>query len=358
MNEDNYAILMAGGVGSRFWPVSTQNMPKQFRDLLGSGETLLQTTFKRLNQFVPAKNIYVLTNARYEKLVSDQLPTITKEQVVLEPVMRNTAPAVLLAALKIHKRNKNAVMLMAPSDHWIENECSFDSDVRAAFESCRKDEKIVTLGIKPTFPNTGFGYIEYDQSEGKLKQVHNFTEKPSFERAQEFLRKGNYVWNAGIFVWNTSYILESFRKNLPEMFELLSSGESQLNTLGELEFINTTYPKVEDISIDYGILEKENNIFVILATFDWNDLGTWGSIYNEKEKDSNENAILNARVLAENATGNIISSHSNKVVVVEGISDFIIIDEEEVLLLVPKDREQEIKGIRTKVQKTFGENLG
>lgn len=358
MDNNNYAILMAGGVGSRFWPVSTTKHPKQFRDLLGSGETLIQTTFKRLNQLVPAENIIILTNERYEDLVYEQLPMLSAKQVVLEPVMRNTAPAVLLAALKIQKENPDAVMLMAPSDHWIENEQSFLDDVQTAFNSCREQEKIVTLGIRPTFPNTGFGYIKFEQGNQKVLPVHNFTEKPDFETAKDFISQGNYLWNAGIFIWNVNYIISAFQNNLPKMYQLLMEGVNDLNTDAEQAFVKKAYPLVEDISIDYGILEKDSNIHVILAGFDWNDLGTWGAIYNETQKDQDRNAVLNCRLLAEQASGNIISSKNNKVVVVEGLDDYIIIDEEDVLLLVPRIREQEIKSIRARVQEQFGEDLG
>ena len=358
MNKDNFAVLMAGGVGSRFWPVSTSDNPKQFRDLLGSGETLIQTTFKRLRRLVPAENVYILTNQKYEALVREQLPSVNQDQIVLEPAMRNTAPAVLLAALKIGKRNKNAVMVMAPSDHWIEDEAAFTKDITLAFDACRTKERIVTLGIKPSFPNTGFGYIQFEEGSEALHQVLNFTEKPDFETARQFLKEGNYVWNAGIFIWNIAYILNSFSRNLPEMNQLFSAGKEVYNTPKEPGFIASEYSKAEDISIDYGILEKEENVYVIQASFDWNDLGTWGSVYNEVKKDSNANAVLNSRVMALEATGNMISTSTNKVVVIEGLKDYIIIDEEEVLLLVPKAREQEIKGIRTAVQLKFGEDLG
>ena len=349
---------MAGGVGSRFWPVSTSKNPKQFRDLLGSGQTLIQTTFSRLSKIVPPENIFILTNQVYEYLVHEQLPMLEREQVVLEPAMRNTAPAVLLAALKIYKKNKDAVMLMAPSDHWIQNEDAFLADVQTAFASCRQRERIVTLGIRPTFPNTGFGYIEFEQGSEKVLPVNNFTEKPNFEKAQEFISQGNYVWNAGIFIWNVGYILSSFKKNLPQMYGRLHDGLTELNTISEQDFVQKHYPLLEDISIDYGILEKEKNIFVILASFDWNDLGTWGAIYDETDKDANQNAVLNTRLLANQASGNIIKTKNNKVVVVEGVRDYIIIDEDDVLLIVPRDRDQEIKSIRSKVQEKFGKDLG
>lgn len=358
MNKNNYAVLMAGGVGSRFWPVSTAEHPKQFRDLLGTGETLIQTTFRRLTALVPVENIYILTNERYSGLVQEQLKEIKPEQIVLEPVMRNTAPAVLLASLKIWEKNREAVMIMAPSDHWIEDEAAFSADIQLAFEACRSEDRIITLGITPSFPNTGYGYIQCEEGSDRVKQVKKFTEKPTFQVARKFLQEGNYLWNAGIFIWNVDFILRSFKKNLPQLYTLFEKGRSVFNSSQEKDFIADNYPLAPDISIDYGILEKEENIYVIAATFDWNDLGTWGSLFNESDKDQNENAVLNARVVANEASRNIISSKTNKVVVVEGLSDFIIVDEEEVLLLVPKEKEQDIKQIRAKVQEKFGENLG
>ena len=358
MKENNYAILMAGGVGSRFWPVSTTQHPKQFRDLLGTGETLIQTTFNRLSRLVPVENIYILTNERYHDLVREQLPQTESSQIVLEPVMRNTAPAVLMAALKIYKKNRNAVMIMAPSDHWIEDENAFVDDVRTAFEACKSDDKIITLGVTPTFPNTGYGYVKYNQTDEKIKEVQSFTEKPSYEKARSFLSEGGYDWNAGIFIWNVSFILNSFRRNLTDMYELFSKGNNLFNTPEEGDFIKKTYPGADNISIDYGILEKEKNIFVISASFDWNDLGTWGSLYSEVDKDENRNVVLNSRFISRGASGNIISSDSGKVIVVEDLKDYIIVDENEVLLIVPKEKEQEIKVIRSKVQEDYGEHLG
>lgn len=351
---------MAGGVGSRFWPVSTAAKPKQFRDLLGKGETLIQTTFRRLTGLVPPHNIYVLTNSIYEHLVKEQLPEVNEEQIVLEPVMRNTAPAVLLAALKIRKKNKNATMVMAPSDHWIENEEAFSKDIKTAYEAVRDQEKIVTLGIKPTFPNTGYGYIKFDPAATeKVKPVDTFTEKPSYEIAKSFLESGNYLWNAGIFIWSVNYIIKSFKKNLPQTYKLFSKKEDLLNTTFEKDFILKTYSSADNISIDYGILEKEQGtVYVIPASFDWNDLGTWGSLYEESLQDENGNVVLNSRLFAENATGNLVSSDKNKVVVIEGIKDHVIVDENEILLIVPRAKEQDIKGIRDRVQKKFGQNLG
>ena len=360
MRENNFAVLMAGGVGSRFWPVSTAARPKQFHDLLGKGETLIQTTFRRLTTLVPPQNIFVLANEKYDELVREQLPDLTEEQIVLEPVMRNTAPAVLLAAIKIRSKNEDAVMVMAPSDHWIEDEKAFAVDIAAAFDAARGQDKIITMGIKPTFPNTGYGYVKFDpNSETKVKPVETFTEKPTYEVAKDFLQSGNYLWNAGIFVWNVDYIIRSFQKNLPEMFELFSERVSVFNTAEEKAFVKEKFPTAENISIDYGILEKEvGTVYVIPASFDWNDLGTWGSLYNESLRDEQHNVALNVRLFAENATGNLVTSDKNKVVVIEGIKNHVIVDENEILLIVPREKEQDIKGIRERVQKKFGENLG
>lgn len=355
MNKNYYAVLMAGGVGSRFWPVSTTDNPKQFHDMLGTGDTLIQKTFKRLNKFVPTENILILTNERYNDLVLQQLPLVKQEQVVLEPAMRNTAPCILYAALKIQKQNPNAVMIVAPSDHWIEDETAFANDVKQCFEKCRKEDVLCTLGIKPTFPNTGFGYIEFEKESGvALKKVYQFREKPDYETAKDFIVQGNFLWNAGIFMWSVKTIIDAFKKYQPSQFILFEKGMSVYNTNEEQTFINENYPKAENISIDYAILEPSKQIFVLLATFDWNDLGTWGSLYDKLDKDADYNAIVNCKVLSQDAGGNMISSSKNKIIVVDGLKDYIIVDKEDVLLIYPKSKEQDIKQVLVKVKDKFG----
>lgn len=356
MNKNYYAVLMAGGVGSRFWPISTSENPKQFHDMLGSGDTLIQKTFKRLNKFVPTENILILTNERYNDLVLEQLPLVNQEQVVLEPAMRNTAPCILYAAMKIQKMNPDGVMIVAPSDHWIEDEVAFAKDVTTCFEKCEKEEVLCTLGIKPSFPNTGFGYIEYQKESGiGLKKVDQFREKPNYETAKEFLEQGNFLWNAGIFMWSVKTIVNAFRNYQKEQFDLFDSGMSYYNTNEEASFIKENYPKAENISIDYAILENSKSIFVLPATFDWNDLGTWGSLYDKMNDGTSENAVVGAQVLAQNASGNMIRSPKGKVVVVDGLNDYIIVDKEEVLLIYPKSKEQDIKQVLNKVKDTFGD---
>ncbi|MAP80068.1 MAG: mannose-1-phosphate guanylyltransferase [Aequorivita sp.] len=354
MNNNYYAVIMAGGIGSRFWPMSTQEFPKQFHDMLGTGQTLLQKTFSRLNKIIPSNNIYILTNERYLDLTLKQLPAITKDQVVLEPAMRNTAPCILLSALKIKKENPNALMLVAPSDHWIEDEAAFANDVQACFDAAQRKDILLTLGIEPTFPNTGYGYIESEKcSASAIKPVSQFREKPNYETAKQFLAEGNFLWNAGIFIWSAKSITASFEKYLSAMNALFADGMANLNTANEKQFIENNYPQAENISIDYGILEKADNVFVKKATFDWNDLGTWGALYDKLEKDENSNAIVNANTLLDKATGNMIFSDRKKLVVLNGIEDYIVVDKEDVLLLFPKKKEQDIKELLKEVSKKF-----
>lgn len=343
MNTDYFAILMAGGIGSRFWPVSTSEFPKQFHDMLGTGETLLQKTFLRLQQLIPTQNILVLTNARYHDLVLKQL-NINPEQIISEPAMRNTAPCILYASLKIKKLNPNAQILVAPSDHWIENETLFLNHLEQSFDFCRDHNVLMTLGIQPTYPNTGYGYIEFNKSDNNtIKKVIQFREKPNAETAQQFLDRGNFLWNAGIFVWSARAILSSFEKHQPEMFSLLQKGNQAYNTPKEKEFIDKNYPQAENISIDYAILEKAENVYVLPSNFDWNDLGTWSSLYEKLPKNQDANAVVNAKVITENANNNIIRTQSDKLVIIKDLSDFIIVETENTLLIYPKSEEQSIK---------------
>ena len=358
MNKNYYAVLMAGGVGSRFWPVSTSANPKQFHDMLGTGRTLIQKTFDRLNRFIPTENILILTNERYNDLVLEQLPMVKQDQVVLEPAMRNTAPCILYASLKIQKMNPNAVMIVAPSDHWIEDEAAFENDVIACFDKCQQEQALCTLGIQPTFPNTGFGYIEFEKgSDDNLKKVSQFREKPDYETAKEFLAQGNFLWNAGIFMWSVETIVNAFEKYQPNQYALFEKGISTYNTANETAFIQENYAKAENISIDYAILEQSKSIYTLPATFDWNDLGTWGALYDKLDKDPNENAVVNAKTLLENAKGNMIRTPKDKVVVVDGLEDYIIVDKEDVLLIYPKDKQQDIKKVLNQVKDSFGDQF-
>lgn len=346
MNKNYYAILMAGGVGSRFWPVSTTEFPKQFHDMLGSGETLIQKTFSRLAKLIPTENILILTNEKYNDLVLEQLPMVQQEQVLLEPAMRNTAPCILYASLKIQKQNPEAVMVVAPSDHWIEDENAFVANLQQCFDFCQKENALMTLGIQPTFPNTGFGYIEFDKSDRNgIKRVNQFREKPDYETAKSFLEQGNFLWNGGIFIWSVKSVTEAFEKFQPQMNALFQKGMESYNTTSEKQFINENYALAENISIDYAVMEKATNVYVLPATFDWNDLGTWGQLHEKLTKDENNNGVINAKVVIENASNNIIRSDADKLIVVDGLHDYIIVDKEGVLLIYPKSKEQDIKRI-------------
>lgn len=352
MNKNYYAILMAGGVGSRFWPVSTTEFPKQFHDMLGSGDTLIQKTFSRLSNLIPVENILILTNEKYNHIVLDQLPMVKQEQVLLEPAMRNTAPCILYASLKIQQQNPDAVMVVAPSDHWIEDEHAFVENLQSCFDFCSNENALMTLGIQPTFPNTGFGYIEFDKTDSNtIKKVRQFREKPDYETAKSFLASGNFLWNGGIFIWSVKSITGAFEKFQPQMYALFSKGKPSYNTPDEVNFINRNYADAENISIDYAVMENAKNVYVLPATFDWNDLGTWGSLHEKLDKDDNSNAVVNATVLLNNASGNIISTSKDKLVIIDGLEDYIIVDKDNTLLIYPKGKEQEIKGIVSQLKK-------
>ncbi|WP_159800485.1 mannose-1-phosphate guanylyltransferase [Flavobacterium sp. MK4S-17] len=351
-NKNYYAVLMAGGVGSRFWPVSTVQYPKQFHDMLGTGETLIQKTFSRLSRLIPAENILILTNAAYSGLVMEQLPEVNKEQVLTEPAMRNTAPCILYAALKIKKLNPDAVMVVAPSDHWIEDESAFIDNLQLAFNRAEEDNVLMTLGIQPTFPNTGYGYIEYNkQDTNTIKKVSQFREKPNYETAKAFLQSGNFLWNAGIFIWSIKSVTEAFKKFQPVMYSLFESGYDDYNSASESSFIEENYAKADNISIDYAIMENADNVYVLPAVFDWNDLGTWGSLHEKLAKDENNNTVVNARLFIENSSNNIIRTDKDKTVVIDGLNDYIVVDKENILLIYPKEKEQEIKKITELVTK-------
>ncbi len=349
---------MAGGVGSRFWPVSTQAFPKQFHDLLGSGQTLLQQTFNRLQKSVPANQILIATNQKYKEFVLQQLPKITEKQLVLEPNMRNTAPCILYAAHKIANQNPNALMIITPSDHIIEDETSFTKAIETSFYACGKENLLMTLGIKPTAPNTGFGYIQFPKnSSAEIKKVQQFREKPNLETAKRFISEGNYLWNAGIFIWSAKSILTAFEKHLPKMSQLFAEGNHCWNTDFEDDFIKNQYPKAENISIDFGILEKANNVAVLPVSFHWNDLGTWGSLFEKLPKDKYNNATVGGSVLFKDAHNNMVHTQSKKQIIIEGLNDYIVVEKENVLLIYPKDKEQEIKALTKEASTFFGKDI-
>ena len=357
MNKNYYAVIMAGGIGTRFWPLSTQQLPKQFHDMLGTGSTLIQKTFNRFENLIPSENILIATNKKYETLVKEQLPKVTSKQLLLEPAMRNTAPCILYSAFKIYNENPDGVMIIAPSDHWIDNEEEFLNNIQSSFDFCAENDALMTLGIKPSSPNTGYGYIQFENSKNKIKKVSNFTEKPNLETAIQFLESGDYLWNAGIFIWSVKSILKAFELYLPKMHAIFSEGACNYNTKSEVDFIEQNYSKSENISIDFGIMEKASDVFVLPVEFGWNDLGTWGSLYNKLEKDGNQNATVSGNVLYRDSQNNIVRTQSGKRVVIQGLNDYIVVEKEDILLICPKNQEQEIKQITSEVKTKFGDEF-
>ena len=349
---------MAGGVGSRFWPTSRANYPKQFQDLTGTGRTLLQQTYDRLKGIVPADHVYILTNTRYRGLVQAQLPDIAPSQIICEPAMRNTAPCILYAALKINQRNPNASMIVLPSDHFISNENAFRENVVQAFERASSQNELLTFGIPPNSPHTGYGYLEVEDKTASIGPIVKFTEKPTRDKAEDFLQAGNYFWNSGIFVWSSTSILKAFTAFQPDMLVLFEAGLSKMNTSEEEAFLIQEYPKADDISIDYAILEKATNICMVKATFFWNDLGTWTSLYDQLSNDQATNVKVKAQLVSEESTGNMVYTSEEKIVVVKGLNDFVIVDEGDVLLIYPKGEDQSVKTLRKTTTEQFGDELG
>lgn len=346
MNSNYYAVIMAGGIGSRFWPMSRTKHPKQFIDVLGTGKTLIQQTFDRLSKICPSENIYIVTNEIYKELVITQL-NVESEQVLCEPAMKNTAPCIAYAAFKIHQKNPKASMLVAPSDHLILKEEEFVNCIHKSLSVAEKNDILVTLGIQPNRPDTGYGYIQFKDehlnSEASFKEVKTFTEKPDLNLAKQFLSSRDFLWNSGIFIWSAQSIINRFQEDLKDIYDSFISGKHLLNTDKETEFINTIYPNLKNISIDFGIMEKADNVYVLPADFGWSDLGTFGSIYSHIPKDENENALVSKNTILYNASKNMIHSGNNKLIVVDGLEDYIIVDRKNVLLICKKENEQLIK---------------
>ncbi|MDD4142278.1 MAG: sugar phosphate nucleotidyltransferase [Bacteroidales bacterium] len=360
MNKNYYAIIMAGGVGSRFWPMSRTSNPKQFIDILGTGSSLIRQSFDRLNKICPAENILVVTNEIYKDKVLEQIPEVGIENILCEPTRKNTAPCIAYATYKIMSRDASAKVIVAPSDHIILKEDVFLAVANNALEAAAKKDCLITLGITPSRPDTGYGYIQMEESaanrlDENILKVKTFTEKPNYEMALSFIESNEFVWNSGIFIWSVQSILSAFKKYLPEMDELFASGKSSFNTPLEKEFIKKIYPVCQNTSIDYGVMEKADNVFVYKTDFGWSDLGTWGSLFENSEKDNNNNVLKNVDVIDEEATNCIISSYKNKLVVVQGLEDYIVVDENDVLLICKKSEEQKIRQFVDEAKQRFGE---
>lgn len=354
MNNNNYAIIMAGGVGSRFWPVSRTSYPKQFIDILGTGKTLIQGTFHRLLNLVPVTNIYVITNDLYVPLVKEQLPEMAEEQILAEPVMRNTAPCIAYACYKINSINSEANILVAPSDHLILDSEEFVKKAGEALDFAGKNDALITLGIRPSRPDIGYGYIKIASETGDaIYPVERFMEKPNLESAKEFVASGNYFWNAGIFIWSGKSIASAFKKYSKDVHDIFCS--DVYNTPNEKDFLTSEYPKSPNISIDYAILEKAGNVYVIPADFGWSDLGTWSSVYMLAEKDSAGNAAIpQEKVLLYNSTGCMVNVPADKLVVLSKLDNYIVVEANNTLMICPIEEEQTVKQFVADVKERFG----
>ncbi|MCR9290837.1 MAG: mannose-1-phosphate guanylyltransferase [Bacteroidetes bacterium] len=359
MEKSNiYVAIMAGGIGSRFWPASREARPKQFLDILGVGKSLIRLTFERFLKLCPAENIFIVTNGIYKDLVKEHLPEISDNQILCEPSRNNTAPCVAYTSFKLHNLNPNANFVVAPSDHIILKEEAFVNSLKQALLFAENNEALLTLGIQPTRPDTGYGYINFEREDfNGVHKVIKFTEKPPLEKAQGYLKSGDYLWNAGIFIWRTQSILNAFQKYANEIFDILKEGNHVYNTSDEQSFIDENYPKTPKISVDYAIMENAQNIYTIPADIGWSDLGTWGSLYAESEPDVAGNVINGNHVILENTTNSLIRVPKDKLVVLKDLDDYIIIDEEDVLLIFPKSKEQEIKNITKKVHIEGGDSF-
>lgn len=353
--EKNYCVIMAGGIGSRFWPMSRTAFPKQFIDILGTGQTLIQQTFDRLQKIAPKENIFIVTNKQYKDLVLDQLD-INENQILLEPSRRNTAPCIAYANYRIKALDKDANILVAPADHLILKEDKFIDTVKLGLDFIKEHDALLTLGIKPSRPDTGYGYIQFDDSKNSpVKKVKTFTEKPNLEIAQQFLDSGDFSWNSGMFLWSLKSINKAFEELLPEIDSLFKEEEHKFGTEEEDKVIQKIYSVSKSISIDYGIMEKSKNVYVISADIGWSDLGTWGSIYEHLPKDDNNNAVNTKNVILYDSKNCIVRVPKNKLVVLQGLSNYIVVESEDVLLVCKKEDEQKIKDFVTDIKLNKGE---
>ena len=356
-NKDNFCVIMGGGIGSRFWPFSRKTLPKQFLDFFGTGRSLLQQTFDRFKQVIPTENILVVTNDLYADLVKEQLPELNSEQILLEPTRRNTAPCIAWAAYHIRALNPNANIVVAPSDHLILKESEFLSAIEKGLAFVAKSDKLLTLGIKPNRPETGYGYIQVaEHIDSSFYKVKTFTEKPELELAKVFIESGEFYWNAGLFMWNVNSIIKAGELLLPELATKLAAGKDVYGTPEEKKFIDKNFPACPNVSIDFGIMEKADNVYVSLGDFGWSDLGTWGSLYDLSQKDESENVTLKCRSLLYNSKNNIVVLPQNKLAVIDGLEGYLIAESDNVLLICKKDEEHSIRKYVNDAQIKLGED--
>ena len=357
MNKNYYAAILAGGIGSRFWPQSRTSYPKQFLDILNTGKTLIQSTFERYASFLPPENILVITVEEYVDIVKEQLPDIDAANILAEPSRKNTAPCIAYVAFKLIQKNPEASLIVAPSDHLVLDNDGFEKVAVKGLEFAAHMKALVTLGINPTYPNTGYGYIQHESMAvaDNIFKVKTFTEKPNIELARTFISSGDFLWNAGIFIWQVKDFLRAFELYQTEMYEVFAAGQQYFNTLEEQKALTRIYPLCTNISIDYAVMEKANNVYVIPSSFGWSDLGTWNSAYENLEKDYLGNAVAGDNVMIIDATRCMVSASHNKLLVLEGLDDFIVVDTEDVLLICKKDKEQQIKEYVAEVKRNKGD---
>jgi len=357
MNKHNYVAIMAGGIGSRFWPMSRTNYPKQFLDILNTGKTLIQQTFERYRKLVPKENIFIITSREYIPIVKKQLPEVAGENILGEPSRKNTAPCVAYVSFKLLQKDPEANLVAAPADHLVTETKDFINTSKKALDFVSHINAFVTLGIKPNYPNTGYGYIQHDTVEvaPDVFKVKTFTEKPNLELAKTFITSGDFLWNAGIFIWKVKNIITAFEKYLPEMYEVFAAEKDKFNTAEEDAAIEEIYPQCTNISIDFGIMEKADNVYVIPSSFGWSDLGTWNSAWDNMDKDYLGNAAAGKNVMIMDATRCMVHVPDNKLVVLQGLDDFIIVDTKDALLICRKEKEQEIKEFVAEVKRNKGD---
>ncbi len=360
--KSTYCVIMAGGIGSRFWPLSKSSMPKQFLDILGTGRTFIQQTFDRFRKVCPVENFYVVTSVDYKDLVLQQLPELREDQVLLEPLRRNTAPCIAYACYKIQTLDPEANIIVAPSDHLILQEDTFVAEITKGLKFVSGHDALLTLGITPNRPETGYGYIQIESTKSvgsvdNLHKVKTFTEKPDLQLAKIFLESGEFFWNSGIFIWSLKSILKAFETYLSSVSELFKKGNKLYGTSDEVPFLNKTYSECQNISIDYGIMEKAGNVYVLCSDFGWSDLGTWGSLYDSSEKDQFGNAVSGKNVLLYGAKNCIVNMPNEKLVVLQGLDGYIVVESEGTLLVCRKEDEQQIRQFVNDVRLNKGEHL-
>lgn len=355
-NKNNYCVIMSGGIGSRFWPFSREARPKQFLDFFGTGRSLLQMTVDRFRKILPVENIYIVTNQEYAQMVMDELPELKPNQILLEPMRRNTAPCIAFATYHINSFNPEANIVVAPSDHLILKEDEFLSIIQKAYAFVEKHNTLLTLGIRPSRPETGYGYIQMGEDElDGVTKVKVFTEKPNLELAKVFYESGEFLWNSGIFIWNNKTILDAFHQYLPEITNRFDQGAGLFGTEREKAFIDENFPFCPNISIDYGVMEKAANVYVQAADFGWSDLGTWGSLYEISDKDEDANAALIANTMFFDSSENVVTLPSGKLAVIQGLDGYIVAEADNVLLICKKEEEQLIKQFVADVKLKYGD---